>query len=152
MLAVVALLAAVATPPLPRGVAIPAALVGAVSAADVKPGDTFRFRTTAAVRAGALTIPSGTPGSGVVVAASPGHQGVRPSTLRLEPRVLQLADGEYVAIAASPSSAAVLDQTRRARGFPVPLFIGGAFVLGGLGHQASTVALADGTPFTVVTR
>jgi hypothetical protein len=153
MLAALAvLLAAVGMPPVPANVAIPAALVGAVSAADVKPGDTFRFRTTAAVHAGAITIPAGTPGSGVVAAATPGHRGAQPSTLRLDPRVLQLPDGEYLAIAVAPESAGVLDQTQRARGLPIPMFVGGLFVIGGLGHQAPTVTLGDGTPFTVVTR
>ncbi len=152
MLAVLALLAAVATPPVPPGVPIPAALVGAVSAADVKPGDTFRFQTTAPVRAGSVIIPSGTPGSGVVAAAAPGKQGMRPSTLHLEPRVLQLPDGEYLAIATAPASRPTLDRTQRARGVPFPFFVGGLFMVGGLGHPAPTVTLADGTPFTVVTR
>ncbi|HZO95236.1 MAG TPA: hypothetical protein VFB22_15930 [Candidatus Baltobacteraceae bacterium] len=153
MLAVfAALLAAVATPPVPPGIPIPAALVGSVSAATVQAGDTFRFRTTAPVRAGALIIPTGTEGSGIVAAATPGHHGLKPSTLRLEPRVLRLADGEYVAIAGAPSSAPTLDQTRRAHGVPIPFFVGGLFMVGGLGHQAPTVTLAAGTPFTVVTR
>lgn len=152
MLAVLAAaLVAVAAPVAP-GVPIPVALVGAVSAATAKPGDVFRFRTTAPVRAGSVTIPAGTPGTGVVTAAQPGAHGLKTSTLDLEPRSLQLAGGETIAVTAATSDAPKLDQTRRARAVPVPFLLGGVFVLGGVGHQARTVRLADGTPFTVVTR
>jgi len=141
-----------ATGPMPAGVPMPVALVGAISAANAHAGDTFRFRTTADVTVGSVTIPAGTPGTGVVTAAQPGSHGVKTSTLDLEPRSLQLPDGELIPVAAAPSSEATLDQTRRAAGVPVPLFIGGVFMLGGVGHQARNVTLADGTPFTVVTR
>ena len=130
-------------------VLIPAVLIGAISAASVHPGDTFRFKTTQAVTVGAVTVPAGTPGTGVVAAAQPGGRGVKTSTLDLEPRTLALADGTTIAVAAAPQSKATLDQTRHASGVPVPFFLGGLFLIGGVGHQARTVTLADGTPFTV---
>jgi hypothetical protein len=46
----------------------------------VKAGDSFSFRTTAPVVAGDVTIASGTPGSGEIVRAHPGGQGVKPSS------------------------------------------------------------------------
>jgi len=52
-------------------------------------------------------------------------------------------------VEAAPQSKATLDQTRHASGIPVPFFLGGLFLIGGVGHQARTVTLADGTPFTV---
>jgi hypothetical protein len=130
-------------------VLIPAVLIGAISAATVHPGDSFRFRTTQAVTVGSVTVPAGTPGTGVIAAAQPGGHGVKTSTLDLEPRSLQLADGTTIAVEAAPASKATLDQTRHASGVPVPIFLPGVFLLGGLGHQARTVTLADGTPFTV---
>jgi hypothetical protein len=129
---------------------VPVVLIGALSSANVHAGDTFHFRTTAEVRAGDVTIPAGTMGSGVVAAAQPGKHGVKTSTLDLEPRSLQLAGGEEIPVTASPASAATLDQTRRAAGLPVPFFLGGLVLIGGVGHQARDVTLADGTAFTVL--
>ena len=149
---ITALLLAASSPAVPAGVRIPVALVGAISAESVKAGDTFRFRTTAAVKVGEVTIPAGTPGTGVVAAAHPGRRGLKPSTLELVPRSLQLADGETIPVAAAAEDARTLNQTQRAHGLAFPLFIGGVFGLGGAGLQARTVDLADGTPFTVVTR
>lgn len=131
-------------------VLIPAVLIGAISAANVHPGDAFHFRTTQAATVGTVTIPAGTPGTGVVAAAQPGGRGVKTSTLDLEPRSLELADGTVIAVEAAPASKATLDQTRHASGVPVPFFLGGLFLVGGVGHQARTVTLADGTPFTVL--
>lgn len=133
-------------------VLIPVALIGAISAANTHVGDQFRFRTTAAVTVGAVTVPAGTPGTGIVAAAQSGGRGVKTSTLDLEPRSLQLADGTLIPVAVAPQSKATLDQTRRASGIPVPFFVGGLFLVGGVGHQARTVTLADGTPFTVLTQ
>lgn len=147
-----ALLLAASSPAVPAGVRIPVALVGAISAASAKPGDTFRFRTTAAVQAGNMTIPAGTPGTGVVAAAHPGQHGLKPSTLHLEPRSLQLADGATIPVVAAAEDARTLNQTQRTHGIPFPLFIGGGFGFGGVGLKARTVDLADGTRFTVVTR
>jgi hypothetical protein len=63
---------------------------------------------------------------------------------------LQLADGEVIPVTAAPASEVTLDQTRHAAGVPVPFFLGGLFMIGGVGHQARDVTLADGTAFTVV--
>lgn len=145
-----ALLVAAADPPVPAGVPVPVVLVGGLSSATVHAGDTFRFRTTADVRAGDVTIPAGTMGSGVITAAQPGSHGVKTSTLDLEPRSLQLAGGEVLQVTAAPSSEATLDQTRHAAGVPVPFFLGGLLLVGGVGHQARNVMLADGTAFTVL--
>ncbi len=139
-----------AADPVVAGVAVPVVLVGALSSVNVHAGESFRFRTTAEVRAGDLTIPAGTMGSGIITAAQPGSRGVKTSTLDLEPRSLQLADGEVIPVTAAPSSEATLDQTRHAAGVPVPFFLGGLLVVGGVGHQAHDVTLADGTAFTVV--
>ena len=133
-------------------VLIPAVLIGAISAANAHVGDQFHFRTTAAVTVGALTIPAGTPGTGVIAAAQPGGRGVKTSTLDLEPRSLQLLDGTVIEVSAAPESKATLDQTRHASGVPVPFFVGGVLLLGGIGHQSRNVTLADGTPFYVVER
>jgi hypothetical protein len=135
--------------PVATGVAVPVALVGALSSVNVHAGQSFRFRTTADVHDGDLVIPAGTPGYGIIKAAQPGSHGVKTSTLDLEPQALQLAGGTTLAVTASPASEATLNQTRHAAGVPVPIFAG-PIILMGVGHQAHDVTLADGTPFTVI--
>lgn len=135
----------------PAGVAIPVALVGALSARDAKAGDAFHFRTTAEVSAGSVTIPAGTPGTGVIAEAAPGRHGMKDSKLVLAPQALQPAGGEAIPVTLPAQRDGALHRRQRAHVFPVPFVAGGLLFVGGLVNPAKDVMLADGTAFTVVT-
>ncbi len=147
MLASVILSAALAaTVPVPAGISIPATMVSSVSSKTAKVGDTFTFRTTKNVRAGALFVPANTPGEGVVSAVSHAA-GTRRGTLTLTPQRITLASGQILTVAAAGGGA----YAARRHVFALPIPLPGVLLIGGVENPGRDVTIGPGTDFTVVT-
>jgi len=129
----------------PSGVHISVTMVSSVSSANAKIGDPFVFRTRQDVRAGAVDIPAGTVGHGIVSAVS-AAAGTHRGSLSLTPQYLVLASGDRVPVTSADSKYAA-----RRHLFPIPMPFPGVFVVGGLVNPGGNVTIGPGTNFDVVT-
>lgn len=137
-----ALIATVTAAPAP-GTTIPTTMVTSVNSGTAKVGDAFTFRTTQSVRAGAVTIPAGTLGHGVVTAVSPAA-GSRRGTITLAPQTLDVPGMKPVKVAAASSTS--FAARRHVFPFPIPVFI----VVGGVVNPGGDVTIGPGTNFDIV--
>ena len=127
---------------------IPVTMVSSVSSATAKLGDTFTFKTTETVQDGALAIPAGTQGRGIVTAVSPAA-GTHRGTLELLPQYLQLSNGARIAVVPASSKDASYAAPRHV--FPFPLPFPGVFIIGGIVNPGGNVTIGPGTDFTIAT-
>jgi len=119
-------------------------MVSTVDSASAKIGDRFTFRTTHEVHDGAIDIPAGTPGEGVVSDVSPAA-GSHRGTLSLAPKYLILDGGRHLAVAALTPTA----YAARRHVFPFPLPLPGGFLVGGVQNPGGNVRIGPGTTFEV---
>jgi len=131
------------------GVHIPVRLTERLSSQEARAGQHFGFEATQDVTVGAVHVPSGTPGDGVVVLAQSGR-GRNPGKLELAATVLHLRDGSTVAVGLAPSEAGAknaYDAPRPGR-FALPTVVG-TVVFGGVVRD-NNVVYEKGTAFTVI--
>lgn len=141
----VALLAQAAA--VPAGVILPAQLDGALSSRDAKAGDHFTFSITEDTHAGALLIPKGTRGQGVVRSVS-AAAGTHRGSLVLAPEFV-LFDGTRVPVRESGNA---LAQTARRHTFPLLVPVAGFIAVGAFQNPGGNVTLGKGTLFRVETQ
>jgi hypothetical protein len=125
---------------LPDGALIELETLEPLSSARAKPGDRFRLRTTAALKAGdVLVLPAGTEGVGEVIHADKARSGGRAGELLLAARYLQLPD-RTLPLRGMQLGRSGKDQTGASLAVSVALGPLGLFVQGG------EVVIPAGTP------
>jgi|GEM_PF-788887 len=142
-----------ALPPCPLALV---ALKGTLDTKIVKPGDVFRFATTASATYGAQTIPAGTLGVGLIEVMNHSKHGGQAGYLVLDARFLSLADGTYVPVAFAPAtdgrSFAFVGAGSSDAGLIgyLPYYIGTAAGIYNYFHHGKDAAVVDGTVMPVV--
>jgi hypothetical protein len=143
------------------GTALPAcpiahvALKGTLDTKIVKPGDVFRFATTAPATLDNRTIPAGTPGAGFIEVMDHSKHGGQAGYLILDARILSLADGTQIPVAFAPApdgrSFARIDAGNSDAGLLgyIP-YVGTATSIYNYFHHGKDAALLDGTLMPVV--
>lgn len=121
----------------PAGVRIPVKFDQRISSQDATSGQTFRFETTKEMDVGSLTLPSGTPGQGVIELAE-SHRGSRGGRLELSADHLELRDGRAIAVALPEDAGS-------------PVVAGAVVVLGGGDLGGDNIVLDKNETFVVVT-
>lgn len=118
-------------------------MVSSVNSATAKAGDSFTFRTLRDARDGAIEVPAGSTGRGIVAAVS-AAAGTHRGTITLRPEYIDLGDGRRIAVRSAATGGAAFAARRHVFGLPLPGIVIGVVNPGG------NVTIGPGTDFNVV--